>query len=379
MMTPEYASPEQLRGLPVTAASDTWALGTLLYLMLTGKKPFEFPSRSVHDVYAVIRDTEPRKPSSVAPARRELRGDLDNILLMSLRREPERRYTSAWQFAQDIQRYLAGMTVSAREDTFRYRAGKFVGRHRGAVIAAGLAVTALVVGTITTSMEAHEAGIERERAERRFNDVRRVTNSLLFDVPDAIRSLPGSAPARRLIVSRALEFLNNLADDAATDRSLAKELATAWERVGDVQAQPENEGGPDNRGALASYRNAQALREAALAKDRTDTDLKRELISNYGKLSDLLWSAGAGSGAIDYARKGLALSEAVAGGAGASSQDRMREAADYLDLGVKTSNAEACRKSLRLFETLIREDSGDQRLRRLYAAAKERAAQIPVQ
>jgi non-specific serine/threonine protein kinase/serine/threonine-protein kinase len=376
MMTPEYASPEQLCGGPVTAASDTWALGVLLYLMLTGKKPFEFASRSVHDVYAVIRDTEPRKPSAVAlPGRaRLLRGDLDNILLMSLRREPERRYTSAEQFAVDIQRYLTGMPVSAREDTFSYRAGKFVNRHKGAVIAAGLAVAALVAGTITTSIEAHEARIERERAERRFNDVRRVTNSLLFDVPEAVRKLPGSAPVRKLLVTRALEFLNNLAEDARTDRTLAKELAAAWERLGDVQAQPEMEGGADAKGALTSYRNALAFREKALGQEPSDTDLKREMISNYGKLSDLLWSTGTANAAVDYARRGLTLSQEVARSADATRQDRMRAAANDLDLGVKTSNAEECRKSLKLFEALVKEDPSDQRLQRLYEAAKARAA-----
>jgi non-specific serine/threonine protein kinase/serine/threonine-protein kinase len=373
MMTPEFASPEQLRGLPVTTASDTWSLGVLLYVMLTGKKPFEFPSRSIHDIYAVIRDTEPRRPSllTVGFVARELRGDLDNILLMSLRREPERRYASVQQFAADIERYLTGMPVSAREDTFRYRAGKFVRRHKGAVLGAGLAALALVAGSITTSLEAREARIERERAERRFNDVRRVTNSLLFDVPDAIRNLPGSGPARQMIVTRALDFLNRLAEDARTDQGLAAELAKAWERVGDVQADG------DVKGALASYRHALDLREKALAEKASDQDLKRETIANYGKLADLLQVSGASAASIEYARKSLALSEEVAAAKDALPEDRMRLAANYLDLGVKTRDAEDCRSALRLFEAMIRQEGGaDPRLSRLYAVARERTAEV---
>jgi hypothetical protein len=369
MMTPEYASPEQLRGEPVTTASDTWSLGVLLYVMLTGQKPFDFPSRSLHEVYAVIRDSEPRRASALAPAVRELRGDLDNILSMSLRREPERRYGSVQEFAGDIERYLTGMPVRARVDTFAYRAGKFIRRNRGAVIAASLGVAALIAGTITTSM------VERERAEQRFNDVRRMTNSLLFDVPDAIRNLPGSGPARRMIVGRALDFLNALAQDATGDRSLARELGTAWERVGDMQADS------DVKGAAASYRQALTLRERVASEDASDQDIKRDLISNYGKLGDLLWNAGARAASVDYARKGLELSEVVAAGRDATMQDRMRLAANYLDSGVKTGNAEDCRKSVSLFEELIREDARTGAgqgplLKRLCAAARDRAKQF---
>ncbi len=408
MMTPEFASPEQLLNEPVTTASDTWSLGVVLYVMLTAHRPFLFRSRSPQAIYDVIRDSAPRRPSTVvqceepgpggrnlnldaiARARRartperlarELAGDLDNILLMALRREPERRYASVEQLAGDIERYLAGLPVTARDDTFTYRASRFVRRHKGAVVAAGLATLALVAGTITTSLEAHEARIERERAERRFTDVRRVANSLLFDLNDAIRDLPGAAPARQLILTKALEFFGNLGQDAGDDRPLQRELAMAYERVGDVQSQMQQ-----TKPAVESYRKAVAIRERLADPGVMPgvRDVKRELIPNYGKLSDLLWGAGDVKASMEYSRKGLATSQALAAMPDATRQDRIRLATNYLDYGYKQAmvagdrahGLENCRQALRLFGGLLASDPADQRLLRMESVAYDRTAEI---
>lgn len=400
MMTPEYASPEQLHNRTVTTASDTYSLGVLLYVILTGHKPFVFPSRSIQEICDVIRDMEPRRPSAVVllqettasgrvltpgaigtarglrPDRlaKALEGDLDNILLLSLRREPERRYPSVEQLAGDIERYLTGQPVSARDDTFAYRATKFVGRHQGAVIAASLAVFLLIAGTVTTSIEARIATRERERAERRFNDVRRVANSLLFDVNDAIRELPGSGPARQLIVTKALEFLDHLAPDSGDDRELQHELAAAYERVGDVQVQVENP-----KGAVASYRKALGIREALAVARPVDPDAGQELLPTYGKLSDLLWREGDRGAALAYSKKLVTLSEGLAAAPGAGAPDRIRLAASYLDFGYKAGGAagrEDCRKAVRILDELLRADPSDVRLQRLVRVAKERTAEF---
>ncbi len=404
MMTPEYASPEQLHNTPVTTASDTYSLGVLLYVMLTGHKPFVFTSRSVQDICDVIRDNEPRRPSEVvaieetttsgrvvtaegvAAARairpdklmRKLSGDLDTILLMSLRREPGRRYTSVEQLAGDIENYLAERPVTAREDTFSYRASKFMRRHQGAVIAASFSVFLLIVGTITTSWEAHVATIERERAERRFNDVRRVANSLLFDVHDAIRNLPGSTPARQIIVTKALEFLDHLAQDAGEDRSRQRELAAAYERVGDLQGQGQVEG------ALISYQKAMSIREGLCSSKPRDIETRRDLAPSYGKLSDLLRSTGDSAGAMHYSRKLLDISEKIAAAPGANVQDRVRLATSYLDFGYKQGvmsgereqSLSNCRKSLRMFDELLTGNPGDRRLLRVSSIARDRTAEV---
>jgi serine/threonine protein kinase/tetratricopeptide (TPR) repeat protein len=410
MMTPEYASPEQLHNQPVTTASDTYSLGVLLYVILTGHRPFVFKTRSVQEICDVIRDSEPRRPSGVVrmeettangrvlteagvaasrrltPAKlaRELTGDLDNILLMALRREPARRYVSVEQLAGDIERYLSGRPVVARHDTFAYRSAKFMRRHQGAVLAASLAVFVLIAGTITTSWEARDAMRERERAERRFNDVRRVANSLLFDVYDAIRDVSGSEPARQLIVTKAREFLDNLAQDSDDDRPLERELAAAWERVGDVQAQSPESSPEGVNGALGSYRKALSIRERLAVDAPSDPEVRRELLPTYGKLSDLLWSAGDSAASMNYSRKLVALSEQLAAGPGATRQDRLRLATSNLDYGYKlgtvagdpVNGLASCRKSLAIFHELSAADPKDRRLLRVLSIADDRTAEL---
>ena len=143
-MTPDYASPEQVRGERMTTASDVYSLGVILYEMLTGEKPFRLTSRRPEEISRAITETMPARPSVVAAEnpeskiehRKSLRGDLDNIVLMAMRKEPERRYASVGQFSEDMRRHLVGLPVIARKDTWSYRSGKFVRRHKVCVVAA---------------------------------------------------------------------------------------------------------------------------------------------------------------------------------------------------------------------------------------------------
>jgi serine/threonine protein kinase/predicted negative regulator of RcsB-dependent stress response len=323
LMTPEYASPEQIRGEPVTTASDVYSLGVVLYELLTGSSPYRFTSRAPGDVERAITEQEPTRPSTAAPEsnrksaianRRSLRGDLDNIILMALRKEPERRYQSVEQFSEDIRRHLELRPVLARKDTVRYRATKFIRRNKAIVAAAALVLLSLVSGMIATSWEARRARVEeaiakaeKERAERRFADVRQLAHSLLFDYHDAIKDLPGATRVRERLVKDALANLDKLAAEAHGDSVLQRELAVAYERVGDVRGQAYSASLGDRAGAVASYQKALKIREALAAETSKEGEGSRELAGTYRKLGNELLDTSEAATGLKYLEKSLAL------------------------------------------------------------------------
>src|SRR5215472_76642 len=166
-MTPEYASPEQVRGKPVTTATDVYSLGVLLYELLARRRPYQLTDKPASEVDRIICEEEPEKPSAVNPDKiRALRGDLDNIVLMAMRKEPQSRYGSVEQFSGDIRRHLDGLPVAARRDTAGYRAAKFIVRHKAGVAAAALLVVTLAAGIVATTRQARLARIETVKAQR---------------------------------------------------------------------------------------------------------------------------------------------------------------------------------------------------------------------
>src|SRR5262249_53622178 len=220
VMTPDYASPEQARGDQITTASDVYSLGVLLYELLTGHRPYRVSTSSPVEIIQVICEQEPDKPStavarietlptadgdseitvtpeSVSRARdsephklrRQLEGDLDNIVLKAMRKEAQRRYASAEQFSEDIRRYLEGLPVSARKDTFAYRSTKFIQRHKTSVALAVLVVITLLSATVVTSWQSHIARREREKSERRVAEQRRLANSLITEVQGSLNNV----------------------------------------------------------------------------------------------------------------------------------------------------------------------------------------------
>ena len=281
-MTPEYASPEQALGQPITTASDVYSLGVLLCEILTGRLPHEFARREPIEVARVISTEPPVPPSTLAgkgatviPSR-QLQGDLDNIVLMALRKEPERRYASVDQLSEDVRRYLDRRPVIARPDTIRYRVDKFVRRNRALVATAAALSLSLVVALAVAVAQAREARRERAKAEQRFEDVHQLANFFLFEFHNTIADLPGSTPARQLLVSRGLEYLDRLSREGGTP-ALQRDIANAYGRVGDLQGRPNYPNLGDSKGALASYDKSVAALRALDAANPGDWLVRRDL------------------------------------------------------------------------------------------------------
>jgi serine/threonine protein kinase/tetratricopeptide (TPR) repeat protein len=402
LMTPEYASPEQMRGQAITTATDVYSLGVVLYGLLTGRRPYRTTGRSPQEVARAVLEQEPEKPSATAvrpegpnddlvslarasspeKLRRRLRGDLDNIILKAIRKEPERRYASVEQLSEDVGRYLTGLPVLARPDTFFYRSGKFVRRHKAAAIGAALVALALIGGIGATWRQAAIARAERTRAEQRFNDVRQLANSMLFEVHDAIENLPGSTPARKILVDRALQYLDKLAKEAKGDQSLQRELAAAYEKVGDVQGGYRTSNLGDPAGFISSYKKALAIRQAVYEADSANPDAQRELLRTHGRLSDALLASGDLEGALDQLRQLLPIAERLAAADPKSMANRRNLALAHLDYGWKNSALDwqaglaECRKAAAMLQDVSAADPEDKQTQRVLAIAHGRVGEL---
>ena len=336
ILTPQYASPEQLLGEPVTAASDVYSLGVLLYELLTGSRPYDVPDHALHEQRVAMLRTEPKRPSLVAnqDTQRALRGDLDKIALMALRREPERRYGTAEQLAQDVRRYLEKRPVSARTPTMGYLLSRFFARHRLGVSLTAVIVVGFCVGMVAVLRESRIAEAHRAQADKRFNDVRKLANALIFDIDTSIKDVPGTGPSRKILIDTALQYLGSLSQDAQGNPELELETAEAYNRLGDIQgsfwASQD-----DYAGALASYQKALSLMQSAERSTATRARARDELRLMHYRLSDLLWVTADVRGSLAYSELALADARAALRADPNDGQKRFYAAMFAMDYGYK--------------------------------------------
>jgi serine/threonine protein kinase len=260
--TPDYASPEQVRGRPITTRTDIYSLGLILFELLAGVRGQVADNSSPLALDRSICEAEVPAPSTRAPQamRRQLAGDLDNIVLMATHKEPDRRYASVAQFSEDLQRYLDGRPVAARKDSAAYRISKFVRRNWLPVTAGGVTALTLVVGAIAFAWEAH-------LAESRFNQVRTLATGFLFEVHDKVQNIPEATAVREMLTKTAVDTLGTLSRDAGRNYALRRELAAAYLRLGTAQGSTTGSSRGRNAQALASFELGLSLLNGLPASD----------------------------------------------------------------------------------------------------------------
>jgi len=301
--TPRYASPEQLSGRPVTTAADVYALGVILYELLTGLSPYSAGDLASPAAWIKsVCEADAPAPSTTIPVEtpernsRALRGDLDAIALKALRKDPRDRYGSVDQMAEDIRRHLSGQPVLARKNTTPYVIRKFLARHKIGVAAAAVVLMAIGAGLASTLWEARIAA-------RRFEDVRNLAHTFLFDIHDSIENLPGSTAARSLIAQTGTSYLDRLARDARGDSGLQLELAEGYLKIGDVEGNQFRPNLGDTSKAVESYRKALPIAESVASGNRKDLHARRVLAQAHMDLAGALPFTGKTEEAFEHARK----------------------------------------------------------------------------
>ncbi len=235
LLTPTFASPEQVRGDPVTVSSDIYSLGAVLYQLLAGQSPHQFESTAPGEIYRVVCEETPKRLSEVAgKMARRLVGDLDSIVDRALRKEPERRYATVEQLSEDVRRYMSGFPVTARSDAWSYRARKFYRRHRAAVIAAAAFVLLLAGSALAMTIQTVRVARQRDAANRERERAERVSDFLVevFSLSDPSEARGNSVTAREVLDSAAVRLDRELANEPEMRATLAHAIGRTYRSLG---------------------------------------------------------------------------------------------------------------------------------------------------
>jgi serine/threonine protein kinase len=354
-MTPNYASPEQLRGLPVTTASDVYALGVVLYELVAGARPYDTEGQTLDRVIEMVVHSEPPRPSEANGSsdalpypRARLRGDLDAIVLKAMSKDSSARYPSAAELAADIERWLAGDPVLARARSSAYVLRRLARRHRALVATAAVALLAVLAALGVAAWQWQSARSAQLRAETRFRDVRQLANALIFKIHDAVSTLDGSTAVRRTIVDEAIQYLERLEQDADNDPTLLLELAAAHRQLGAILGNPSVANLGDRPAAITQYERARQLL-SPLAGTNDHIDVAASWVNINLGLSSLHYSQGQSDKSIAIAREMVAFVEAYAARNPASPRvDRLKGQALFA-----LASAEPMRDSIATWERTL--------------------------
>lgn len=322
MITLSYASPEQLRGEPATTLSDVYSLGAILYQLITGEKPFG------EDLASRLRHEE----SGEIPLPKPVTGDLDLIVRKALAPVPADRYSSVEQLAEDVRRFRAGDAVLAHAPSFRYQAGKFAKRNKLALGAGVLVLVTLFSGIVGVLWQYRTAVIERRKAEARAEDLRKLSDSLLSEIDEAIQKLPGSTGAQQLLVSTVLEHLDRTTKDSH-DPQLLLDAANAYTRLGNVQGNIFTEHTGDTQGALASLDKGVSIIAALMEQQPKNTAVKHAFAWAHQSRSEVLFGIGRTREAVPEMRTAVTVFDDLAAERGANLDALLDSAAAHMRLG----------------------------------------------
>lgn len=319
MLTLRYASPEQIQSQPPTTLSDVYSLGVILYELLTGQSPFRNPDSWEANFERAAGDVTIQPPAN-------LEGELATVIRKALTREPERRYASVREFADDLQRYLDGHPILARPSTFGYRTRKFLRRHRYSVGAATLVGAAVIAGTASTLWQAR-------KAQRRFDEVRQLVRFVMTDLNTGLQRIPGTTALQRQSVERSLEYLDRLSREAGSAAGLRVELAEGYRSLGDVLGNPFRANLGDRKQAEAAYQRGLAALQRlspSLAVRREAAKLRLQLAGTR--------SFGGDAPELNRVREAVAELKKIADEPGAGEVEIRLDAARGLEfLGVRVT------------------------------------------
>ena len=427
ILTPEYASPEQIRREPITTATDVFALGILLYEMLSGAHPFRAKGSLPHEAMRAICEDDPAPMSQVAQrAAKQLRGELDTIVLTALRKQPLWRYPSVEQLADDIGRYRRGWPVLAKGDGIAYRFRKFARRQWLPLTAAAVVMLLLALGILATTRQTRlaeqareaadrariqaerqrgiaeqqrtlavaaqrsateqralaeartkEAETERRKEQDRYRDVRALAASMLFDLHDGIRDLAGSTMARRLIVGKAQHQLELLSADSGNDIGLQRDLAASYERMGELRVDSHQPNKNDANAALEAYQHAVNLRRKIAGQGASPVRDQRDLALSLAKLGDGQFMASDLKHALESYQSAWTLAQSLVRSDSRDPSTRRalgtideRRCAVFLTAGDNTGALGACQEGISTLSPLAKESPDDVEVQRIIATTE---------